>query len=1151
MQKESPGSRPISQGLKLHHRLTLAFCLSAVIISGLITCGLYLSARKQIMEDIRHRLHDIVAIAAQAIDAETLAGLTSPEQEGTPGFMEIRQVMLEIRKASTDIYYIYTMRADAEGNVYFLVDGEDNPADLAHMGQAYPDAGPLLRRSIADMDKPVIEEDFYTDEWGTWLSGYAPVVTKSGRRAGVLGVDISAAVVSAYLRHVLWVSMGIFLLTLPLTVIIGYIIGRRLARPIKIIEQGAERIGRGELDLVIDISRSDEIGALAASFNNMTRNLKASRTELNELMGKYRDIFDNAVEGLFRSTPEGRFLAANRAALKMLGFDSFEDLSASVVSIADQIYQSPGDRDLVMELLTREGRIRHLEVPLRRRDGSEVWVELDAQATAQNGVRLIEGIIKDISERREKEKAEQERRQAEAASRAKSDFLANMSHEIRTPLNAVMGLTDLTLRTNLDPKQKEYLGKIKTSSRSLLALINDIMDLSKIEAGRMELEETDFSLHETMANLSEMFAHKAYEKEIELMLAIDRDTPSALLGDPVRLGQILINLVGNAIKFTSRGEILVSVRPLPAPGGGESLVLLEFAVKDTGGGIPPDRLEQIFDSFTQADSSTTRVHGGSGLGLSICRKLSRLMGGDIRVESVWGRGSTFYFTAVFHKQSREKQVKLIPPVDLRDLRVLVVDDNSTSREILTNFITSFRMNAVAAGSGQEAVDLIREQDFDLVLMDWKMPGLNGLEAARRIKQDLKPGVPPIICMISAYGRQDLIQTADRSLLDGFLHKPVNQSLLFDTIMELFGRHDLTTGSPVQDYPGREDDYRALLKDHTVLLVEDNAINQLVAREWLENVGLVVQTVSNGSEALQSLAEETFDLVLMDIQMPVMDGLEASRLIRRDLKLTKLPIVAMTAHALSGDRDKCLAAGMNDYITKPIDPQIMYSILAKWMTGVDIEPAPVEPASAPMEHPLPDLPGIDVKAGFFQANKNPDLYLKLLRSFLEEYSGADDRIAADMAGDRQSEAGRLAHSLKGVGGNIGAQVLHQKAADLEDAINAGEFKQSSAVWTDFTEALNRVLEGLKKADLSGPPKAAPLAAPGDDAKSLEKLHRLADLMEEDLGEAKVLLEELASSGVTARQAGLFSQLTEQVDDFDLDQAAVTLTELISILEKTED
>ena len=773
-----------------------------------------------------------------------------------------------------------------------------------------------------------------------------------------------------------------------------------------------------------------------------------------------------------------------------------------------------------------------------------------------------------------KERAETEGAKALSATEAKSKFLANMSHEIRTPLNAVMGLTDLVMRTELTDDQRQYLTKIKASSKTLLAVINDILDFSKIEAGRLELEQTRFSLFDVMANISEMFGYRAHEAEIELLVSIEDHTPSALIGDPVRLGQILINLVGNAFKFTRQGEICVNVGPLPngpvSPLPSPDHIDLQFTVRDTGNGIPRDRLDRLFQSFSQADSSTTRKYGGTGLGLAICKKLSRLMGGDIDVASEPGQGSTFTFSVRVKKQPEKDQIALRPPRDLRGLRVLIVDDNQTSLDILSAAISSFKMEAATALSGQEAVRQIQSapEPFDLVLMDWKMPGMNGMEASRQIKTHPELKKMPIVCMISAYGREDLIQEADKRFLDAFLYKPVNQSLLFDTIMELFGRHDAVVArSPRKVNVDHEPD--EALRGRSVLLVEDNTINQEVALEWLHTAGLKTAVASNGKEALAYLDTTLPDAVLMDIQMPEMDGLEATGHIRANPRTRDLPVIAMTAHALKGDREKCLSAGMNDYITKPIDPQLLFAALSHWMDlsgpaagddGADEPPqSPVaakpdadrnESSGAESRLAEATLPGIDTAAGLLRVNHNEALYTKLLKSFCRDFRDAPENIRRCLGTNDTEAARRLAHSVKGVSANLGATPLFEAAKSTELEIST-DGKIQPDTWTAFTEGLETVIDGLDiffSAVLPETGKTLPRdsrEAP-DAAACLERARAIAALLDEDLDAARQMLEALSPALRHLTGDELCDTLIEHMDNFEIDEASEVLAAMGTLL-----
>jgi PAS domain S-box-containing protein len=654
------------------------------------------------------------------------------------------------------------------------------------------------------------------------------------------------------------------------------------------------------------------------------------------------------------------------------------------------------------------------------------------------------------------EKSRQAMKTAEESNRIKSDFLANMSHEIRTPMNAIMGMTRLALRKNPDPVQLNYLKKIDNAAQSLLSIINDILDYSKIEAGKMELEQIAFSLDEVLANLDDIVRERAEHKGIEIVFSLEHETPHFLRGDPLRLGQILINLVNNAIKFTEKGRVVVEVKVEEDSGDGRQV---RFSVSDTGIGMTSEQVAHLFKSFNQADTSITRKYGGTGLGLAITKQLCELMQGTLEVESAPGEGSTFVFTATFGVatdglplQGRARRR------DLLKKSVLIVDDSENARDVLIAMLGANGLPAKAVSSGEEALAAIKAasddgKPFDLVLIDWRMPGMDGAEASRQIKAQRTISRVPAIMMVSAFDRERAMSGVADHEMEGFLVKPVDESLLIDCIATIFGAKP--------DYP-ESDSWRAVggfpaeLAGRRVLLVEDNEVNRDLAIELLGDLGIQVTIAVNGREGVDRIVAEPFDLVLMDIQMPVMDGLTATRLIRADERFEKLPVLAMTAHAMSGDRDRSLNAGMNDHITKPIDPNRLLAALIRWMPekiGKGLEPQAAPAKLAQAEHGLPEhLPPFDIQAALARTNSKPMLLRKLMLGFRDQYANAISDLGEHVAAGRVADAERLAHSLKSVAAMLEARDLADAASSVEHAFRLGE----TANLDSLIETLERVL-----------------------------------------------------------------------------------------------
>jgi two-component system, sensor histidine kinase and response regulator len=731
---------------------------------------------------------------------------------------------------------------------------------------------------------------------------------------------------------------------------------------------------------------------------------------------------------------------------------------------------------------------------------------------------------------------EKSREIAIANSNAKSEFLSNMSHEIRTPMNAIIGLSYLALKTNLTPSQRDYLKRIQISGQHLLGIINDILDFSKIEAGKLSIERIPFELEKVLDNVANLTAEKASAKGLELIFETDKSVPNHLIGDPLRLGQILINFANNAVKFTEKGEISVRIKLKEES---EKDVLLYFEVSDTGVGITDEQKAQLFKSFQQADNSITRRYGGTGLGLAISKKLSSMMGGEVGVESEFGIGSNFWFTAVLGK-SEERQRKFVPDPDLRGRRVLVVDDNDHARAVIVDMLISMTFAAAAVESGMAALEEIKRAAeagtrYDIIFMDWQMPQMDGIETTRRIKaMGLTP--MPHIVIITAYGREEVIREAEEAGIEDVLIKPVSSSILFDTAMHLLGayrtqeRDAVETRSPNTDNPTG-------IRGANILLVEDNELNQEVASEILRSAGCSVAVAADGEIAIRKIMETPYDLVLMDMQMPVMDGVTATQEIRKLPRFASLPIIAMTANAMKEDKERCLAAGMNDYIMKPIDPDAMFETLHKYYSStISRDPSSPQNKTPLDEIELPTIPGIDTDGGLRRVVGNRKLYMDLLKRYCEGQKGAAGKIREALDGGDRSLAERIAHTLKGVSGNIGAGEVQARAAEVEAFIGENKEGKPTAELQGLSSTLEETIERIIQAIAdSGKNGTGPTQRNGT-ALSLETMvEKLTGYAKESDSEAVDYLESIRDDLVSLCPQGVFEKLETSIRAYDFSTA----------------
>jgi two-component system sensor histidine kinase/response regulator len=818
---------------------------------------------------------------------------------------------------------------------YCFIANEQNKILYEYKKDTSQQLGSLARHETGSQD----EEAFAFDPTGNFYDLSIPIVWESKAIGHIhIGVPrdlIDSLVWRAVITNII-VGSGVFVASL----IFLYVLLRRgITQPIVSLARRVEEINeRFHFACTVKTEEGDELVRFSRALRTMGEELEQKTVS--------KDYVDNIIrnmnEALLVLRIDGTIQSFNQAALNLLDYSSDELQDRVLLSLVD--CEEVQNENCPLRRLIRDGvAAQNVETRLKTSAGNSVPVLFSGSPmkNADGSFSRIVCTARDITERKQAEEELCEAKEAaEAANTAKSQFLANMSHEIRTPMNGVIGMTELALDTPMTAEQRNYLVAVKESADALLSVINDILDFSKIEAKKLELDKIPFKLHDCVSSVARVFAAKIEEKGLELLMDVKSNVPDALIGDPVRLRQVLNNLIGNAVKFTEVGEIIIRVSVVSET---DNRVDLNFTVSDTGIGISPDKHEHVFEPFEQADGSTTRKYGGTGLGLPICEQLVRLMGGEIEIESEINQGSTFHFTIPFEKTTQDVEITRALPSDLVDLPVLVVDDNRTNRQILTETLANWNMKSVAAESGSSAIQILlaAQQDgtpYRLMILDVCMPDMDGFEVVEHL-QTLENLTKPSIIMLSSASRQTSTARGKNLEVATYLMKPVSQSDLFDAVLQAMGTREkerAARASSSADHPSREG------RTYKVLLAEDNRINQKLAVALLEKYGHEVVVAETGQEVLDLYGTQPFDLILMDVQMPEMNGFEATTAIRKMEEKTGLhvPVIAMTAHAMKGDRQVCIDAGMDSYISKPISITELFQTIRETLAALEADLSPV-------------------------------------------------------------------------------------------------------------------------------------------------------------------------------------------------------------------
>jgi signal transduction histidine kinase/CheY-like chemotaxis protein len=855
---------------------------------------------------------------------------------------------------------------------------------------------------------------------------------------------------------------GFFLFLL----LIIFILVKKFTKPVLVLSEASIKIAQGDYNTNIGslFKFKDELGTLARNFDQMRINLLIREDKLKEANDNFVNLLNSLPFSVLQFDREFKPIFFNKFAIKLL-LDSVKDKELDIKQkkwseTINEKYQKEIKKAVNGKKITLKGYDLFHDNEWFINPFKDRFIELiEVPIFVNNRVDSIIAIIFDMTEEKQNEELRIEVKSAELASKAKGEFLARMSHEIRTPLNAVIGFADLALRKyDHNDQIKSYLSKIKQSANHLLGLINDILDYSKIEAGKIELEEIEFDIESILLDLFDLATSIAHKKDLEFIISHSPLIPTPLYGDPLRLKQVVLNLVSNAIKFTEKGEIHVNV---DVKSYTRDKVKLLFSVKDTGIGLSKEKLELLFQPFVQADGSITRRFGGTGIGLTISKKLVRLMNGEIWVESEEGKGSTFYFTAEFKTKETSRNFleyfeKFEFSNDIRDLNVLICDDNQTTLKIINTILQAFKYKTTMVDNGNDVVKLLEEGNtYDLLIIDKVMPHPDGLETMSLImKKGLRKKINRVI-LLSAYEIDDDQERFEELGIDISHSKPVSYSNLFDKIITVFNKDKSINVKADKKKIDELSTFSYKIKNNLVLIVDDNDLNREVLGDLIEIIGLKAEFASNGKEAVEKIRSSgnpsKYNIVFMDIQMPKMDGYQATKLIREMEEYNDLPIVAMTADVMPGVKEACFASGMNDYITKPIDPQEVAITITKW-----VEKVKIKKKSKTVSGGIMKLEHIDVKEGIARIGGNEKRFIKLLCKFQDYYHDFPEKL---MHLETKAQKQRYIHSVKGVAGNISANQLHSLIIQLEEKINNDE--DLSEILPDIKKQLKYVVEEIRE------------------------------------------------------------------------------------------